>query len=161
MASLIVQSEIRANSLEGVLYADAAIEFAALAQLANVSKYHLFALAIELAFKSVALRAGASPNQCKNSAGHSVSKIITLIESLGITVSADLKRQLMDDAWFMSMVSDRYPKLGAGPFVHSNYPEIIAGILEIHCPAGPLEFQGGSALAEIVSTTQKFSSEKS
>ena len=158
MASLIVQREVNVNNLEGVLYADAAIEFAALGQLANVSKYHLFALAIELAFKSVALRSGASRDQCKNSAGHSVSKIIAFIESLGATVSADLKRKLMDDAWFASMLSDRYPKIGAGPFVHSNYQELVAEILEIECAAAPLQFEGGSAFAEILSATKKITS---
>ena len=161
MASLTVQKEIRPSFLEGVLYADAAIEFTALAQLATVSKYHLFALAIELAFKSVALRAGATPAQCKKSAGHSVSKIIALIEELGISVSADLKRQLMDDVWFSSLVSDRYPKLGAGPFVHSNYPELIASILEISCPDAPLNFDYASALAEIMNTKKKLTSKTS
>jgi hypothetical protein len=123
-----------------------------------VSKYHLFALAIELAFKSVALRSGASRDQCKNSAGHSVSKIIALIESLGSIVSADLKCKLMDDRWFTSMLSDRYPQMGAGPFVHSNYPGLVAQILETQCAAAPLKFEGGSALAEILSTAKKFTS---
>jgi hypothetical protein len=136
-----------------MLYANSAIEFAALAEIAQTTKYHLFALAIELAFKSLALRVGATPDQCKN-AGHRVSKIIKLIGDFGVTIPSALVQQLADDEWFKSMLDDRYPNWGTGPFVHSNYPQLIAGILEVACPV-LLTFDGGSAHAELMATVSK------
>lgn len=154
----------RKHSFDGLLFAKAAIEFAALGLLAEKGRkiavqLHLYALALEIAFKSLALRAGATPEECKQVAGHKISKMIAMIEAKGVTVPPDLKRRLNDDDWFRKMLGIRYPVFIAKPtventlFFHKNYPEMIAAILEIPCDA-PLTFTGRSALAEIKKTAQ-------
>lgn len=144
---------------DGHGFARAAVEFAAMAWAAEqsgtkfFSRLHLCALAIELGFKSLALRAGATPDDCLK-ARHRITEMVRLVEKLGVIVPTDIKRQLNDDGWFKKMLGSRYPIHIANPTLedtlcfHSNYPEIIAGVLEIPCPC-PLAFEGGSALAEI------------
>jgi|ERR1044071_102797 hypothetical protein len=163
MPSLILSQNDRPMSIaahgpDGMSFANAAVEFAALGweaeQCGIVSaQLHLYALSIELAFKSLALRVGATLAECKKS-GHRVSEIIRLIESRGIKIPAALKRRLNNDKWFQKMLGTRYPVLIANPtientvFFHKDYPEMIAGILEIPC-SSPLGFEGNSALHEI------------
>jgi len=179
------------HSLEGLSYAREAVEFAALGVIAGqfaalgsitgrddcvMPQLHLYALAIELAFKSLAIRAGATLKDCKD-AGHNIAKMIALIKHHGVTVPMDLRRRLSDEGWFQKFFEfTRYPALnrsrsldptlfihnpGRSPnrgsvrlrlerslFYHGHYSEMIAAILEIQCPLR-LRFKGGSALAEI------------
>jgi hypothetical protein len=119
---------------------------------------HLYALAIELAFKSLAIRSGASVDECRGTR-HYLSKMIALIEKHGTTVSARIKTRLSDDRWFRSfLLLSRYPALSElntsldnTIFLHPDYPEMIAEILENPCPL-PLDFAGGNALAEITAS---------
>jgi hypothetical protein len=143
-------------------FINAAIEFTALGIIAAQSKkglgtkYHLFALGIELAFKALALRCGATPAECKKKCCHRVTDMIALCGKLGAKIPASLKRRLNDDHWFKKMLDTRYPTFNLSPtfketlFVHSNYPEMIAEILSIHAPV-KIRFEGGSALSEIKS----------
>jgi len=145
--------------LNGVGFAHGAVEFAAIGLIAGQngclnSQLHLFAVAIELAFKSIALLAGASLDDCK-SASHSISKMIRLIERHGVNVPERLKTRLGDDKWFKKfLLLTRYPELVPPTSLdktitlHNDYPEMIAAILEIQCHC-PLEFERGNALAEI------------
>lgn len=124
------------------------------------TRLHLYALAIEVAFKSLAIRSGSSPAECKRGAGHRISKMIEIIESQGTAVPESLKRRLNNDRWFKMMLETRYPNYPSNPtlentlFFHSNYPEIIAEILEIPCP-GELGFAGGSAWNEITTRMKR------
>lgn len=146
--------------LDGVSYAHTAIQFAALALQAgsrewNFPKDHLFALAIELSFKSMALRSGATVAECR-SAGHDPQKMITLIEKHGANVPARLKTRLSDKQWFQAFLfMSRYPALSElntsldkTIFLHADYPEMIAEILEANC-RWSLSFEAGGALAHI------------
>ena len=149
--------------LDGVVFAHAAVQFASLGLTAGkhgwpMPRLHLFALAIELAFKSLAIRSGATLDECREK-GHCLSKLIALIEKKGTTVSPRIKTRLSDDKWFRSfLLLSRYPVLSKlntsldnTIFLHNDYPEMIAEILETHCKL-PLEFDGGSALVEITAT---------
>lgn len=151
------------NLMDGVKFAHSAVQFASLALTAGrngwiMPQLHLYALAIELAFKSLAIRSGASINECRGTR-HYLSKMIALIEKHGTTVSMHIKTRLSDDSWFRSfLLLSRYPAMSElntslenTIFLHPDYPEMIAEILEIPCPL-PLEFAGGSALAEITAT---------
>jgi hypothetical protein len=139
----------------GLSFARASTEFTSLGCIAEQNgligaKLHLFSIAIELAFKSLALRSGATVSQCK-AANHTISKMITLTESFGISIPALIKRKLSDDKSFRDRLNGtRYPVFSSKEIItyHKNYPEMIAEILEIPCPR-PLTFKGGSALAEI------------
>ena len=147
------------HSVDGLKLSNLAVEFGALGLLARDAKVgwsylHLFALAIELGFKSLALRSGASPTECKK-AGHTISKIFALVEKHGTSVPADLKRRLGNDEWFKSMIDSRYPLGEPQVFTHSNYPEMISQILEIPC-SSPLGFEGGNAISEIRGLANKF-----
>ncbi len=121
----------------------------------DLPRYHLYALGIELAFKSLALRSGASLDDCRT-ASHRVSNMIKLIERCGTTVPERLKIRLADDDWFRGfLLLSRYPAVSqmntsvdTTIFLHPDYPEMIAAILETPC-RWPLRFEGGSALAEI------------
>jgi hypothetical protein len=148
------EAELHPHGLDGAQFAKLAVEFAALGKIAKdcdlgFSHLHLSALAIELAFKSLALRIGATPRETKN-AGHKITKIIALIEQRGVTVSARLKRRLSDDKWFESLLASRYPAMRSQIFHHRDYPEMVAEILEIPCNS-PLSFKGKGALTEILS----------
>lgn len=163
MASIIFRTNGRTSSppkywVDGKRFANAAIEFTALAmegEKAGIigTRLHLYALAIEVAFKSLAIRSGSSPMECKK-ASHAISKMVAIIESYGTVVPDSLKRRLNDDRWFKKMLDTRYPNFPEVPsleetlFFHRNYPEMIAEILEIPC-SGELAFDGGSALKEI------------
>lgn len=150
---------------DGHGFARAAVEFAAMAWAAEQSgkvvssRLHLYALAIELGFKSLALRIGATPADCKT-ASHRISEMVRLVEKHGVIVPTDITRRLNDDEWFRKMLGSRYPIYIANPtlentlFFHSNYPETIAGVLEIPCLC-PLAFEGGSALGEIRMLAEK------
>jgi hypothetical protein len=153
------QPVLEKHSTDGMLFANAAIGFTALAWLgeqANIiltARLHLYALAIDLSFKSLALRSGATPGECKK-AGHRISEMIRLIESRGVVLPERLKQRLNDDEWFTKMVNVRYPIMIPNPslremvFFHKNYPEMIAQILEIPC-ACPLRYAEGGAIGEI------------
>jgi hypothetical protein len=145
---------------DGVHFAHAAVRFAALGLTAKqknwgLQQYHLYALAIELAFKSLALRSGASLDECRK-ASHRPTAMIELIEQLGTPVPQRLKTRLADDKWFQTfLLLTRYPaktkmnkSMDTTIWLHSDYPEMIAAILETPCK-WPLEFDHGSALAEI------------
>jgi hypothetical protein len=145
--------------LDGVHFAHAAVRFAALALMAEerrwaLPQYHLQALAVELAFKSLALRSGASLDDCRK-ASHRPSSMIRLIERFGTAVPEWLKRRIGDDDWLKSfLLSSRYrawsamnKSLESTIWLHSDYPEMIAAILEVPCKC-PLRFEHGSALAE-------------
>jgi hypothetical protein len=164
MASLLISQnnrvmEVAPHGLDGMQFANSAIEFAALAWEAEKhgivgSRLHLYALAIELALKSLALRSGATPGECKSVAGHKISAMIRLVEGRGVIVCKDLQLRLNDDKWFQMMLATRYPVFIVNPafedtlFFHKRYPETIAEILEIPCDS-PLSFEGDSALNEI------------
>ena len=147
------------HSVDGMLFANSAIGFTALAWLGEQAgivldaRLHLYALAIELSFKSLALRSGATPGECKK-AGHRISEVIRLIENRGVEVPAGLKQRLNHDDWFKKMLKVRYPikidnpSLDETVFFHKNYPEMIAAILEIPC-ACPLHYADGGAIGEI------------
>jgi hypothetical protein len=145
--------------LNGIGFAHGAVDFAALALVSGrlgclKPQMHLFAVATELAFKSLALRAGATLEECKN-ASHKITKMISLIEKHGVEVPSDIKTHLADDKWFKKfLLLTRYTELKPPTSrdktiaLHRNYPEMIAQILEIpsNCP---LEFERGGALSEI------------
>ena len=152
-----------ANVMDGLKFAHSAVQFASLALTAGKNGWpmpqcHLYALAIELAFKSLAIRSGASIDECRGTR-HYLSKMIALIEKHGTVVSDRIKTRLSDDSWFRSfLLLSRYPALSVlntsldnTIFLHPDYPEMIAEILEMPCPL-PLDFSGGSALAEITAT---------
>ena len=162
MASLtsVGAKNFHTHAMDGLFFANVAIEFASLGWEGEKngliqSKLHLYALAIEVAFKSLALRSGATLEECKV-ASHRVSRQIELVEKHGVVVPNELKKRLSDDKWFHKMLfMTRYPEVMRAPmnfentlFFHSNYPEMIAAILEIPCDA-PLGFEKGSALDEI------------
>ena len=145
---------------DGVCFAHTAVQFAALALTAREKKwsfpqYHLYALAIELSFKSLALRSGATVDECR-SAGHDPSKMMKLIEKHGTCVPTRLKTRLSDKHWFHAFLfMSRYPapselntSLNNTVFLHPDYPEMIAEILEAPC-RWPLSFEPGGALGEI------------
>ena len=72
------------HAVTGLCYANAAIDFAALGNAAEKAgiggtPLHLYALAIELAFKAVAILFGASPDDCRK-ASHRIAKVIELFE---------------------------------------------------------------------------------
>ena len=81
--------------------------------------------------------------------------MIELVERHGPAIPQNLKQRLDDDAWFKSMLGARYPTMGATVFVHSNYPKMIAEILEIEV-SSPLRFEGGSASAELSGSRKAF-----
>jgi hypothetical protein len=145
---------------DGISFAHAAVQFAALGLAArdrrwSFPQYHLYALAIELAFKSLALRSGATVDECKK-AKHDPGKTIELIQRHGTAVPVRLKTRLSDAQWFNAFLfMSRYPavselntSLDKTIFLHPDYPEMIAEILEAPCK-WPLSFESGSALAEI------------
>jgi len=145
---------------DGISFAHTSVQFAALALKAghrnwHFPQIHLFALAIELGFKSLALRSGATVLECKN-AGHDPAKMIALAERHGGIVPARIKQRLSDKEWFQAFLfMSRYPALSElnsslekSILVHADYPEMIAEILEARC-RWPLSFHRGSALDEI------------
>jgi len=152
--------ELPASVHDGVCFAHTAVQFAALALTAGEKKWsfpqnHLYALAIELSFKSLALRSGATVDECR-SAGHDPSKIMELIEKHGTSVPTRLKTRLSDKQWFHAFLfMSRYPapselntSLDKTIFLHPDYPEMIAEILEAPC-RWPLSFESGGALGEM------------
>lgn len=82
--------------------------------------------------------------------------MIELIERCGTTVPTRLKVRLPHKQWFNAfLLMSRYPAISElntsednTIFLHSDYPEMIAEILEAHCK-WPLSFKGDSALEEI------------
>jgi len=148
--------------MDGVRYAQASVDFAALAIIASgmpslMAEHHLYALAIELAFKSLALRLGATHDECRR-ASHSMTGMISLAERKGASVPEVLKTRLGHDKWFKTfLLRTRYPTLFPEEHTaddilafHPNYPEMIAAILEIPCQV-PLEFHNDrGALGEIL-----------
>ena len=145
---------------DGVSFAHNAVQFAALALIAREKKWsfprdHLYALAIELSFKSLALRSGATVDECR-SAKHNPSEMIKLIERHGTLVPSRLKTRLSDKKWFNTfLLMSRYPapselntSFDKTIFLHPDYPEMIAEILEVPC-RWPLSFEAGGALGEI------------
>lgn len=151
--------------MDGVHFAHQAVEFAHLGFIAETKEmkrpqYHLFALAIELSLKSLAIRSDATPSECKK-AGHKLADLIQLIENKGTTVPDSIKIRISDDDWFKSFfLLSRYPviseemeslkekSLKNSLLLHDNYPGMIAEILETPCK-WPLEFERGSAIEEI------------
>ena len=76
------------------------MEFASLGFIAEQKRMvavsvNLYSVAIELAFKSLALRSGATVSQCEK-AGHRISKILSLIQSFNIKIPEHLDRKLND-----------------------------------------------------------------
>ena len=146
--------------LDGISFAHTAVQFASLGLKAGQQNWHfpqihLFALAIELGFKSLALRSGATVAECK-AVGHDPSKMIALIERHGGIVSPRIKQSLSDKEWFTAFfLMSRYPALSElnssldkSILMHPDYPEMIAEILEARC-RWPLSFHRGCALEEI------------
>lgn len=146
---------------DGLCFAQNAIEFASLGlileqkliseqKVLGAASINLYTMAIELAFKSLALRSGATVSDCKK-ASHNISEIISLIEKHKIKMPELLDRKLNNDESFKSrLFGTRYPVFDPDEIItyHKNYPEMIAEILEIPCPI-PLKFTGGSALVEL------------
>jgi len=158
MASLLLHKtgenfDHKPYSLDGLMFANSAIQFAALAFVSHKAAlghatWYLYAMAAELAFKSLALRSDAKPADCKK-AGHKISRVVQLIEQQGISVPHELKFKIVDDPWFTEMLETRYPiQTNTGMFINSNYVELIAEALELQCKS-LLKFEGGSAIAEI------------
>ena len=146
--------------MDGLFFAHTAVQFAALAISAHQEKWgfpstHLYALSIELSFKSLALRSGASIEQCRK-AGHDPEKMIKLIEQCGTVVSERLKTRLADKEWFHAFLfMSRYPAISELNSTldktirrHLDYPEMIAEIMETDC-RWPLSFERGTALEEL------------
>ena len=156
---------------DGLLFANRAMEFTSLGCIAEQTRMvpvsvNLYSTAIELAFKSLALRSGATMSQCEK-AGHRISKILSIIQSFKIKIPEHLDRKLNDDNSFKNrLLGTRYTVFDPKEVItyHKNYPEMIAEILEIPCPI-PLKFADGSALAElkklVVSLKQPAQKEKS
>jgi len=140
---------------DGLLFAQRAMEFTSLGCVAEERKMvavsvNLYSIAIELAFKSLALRSGAAVSQCEK-AGHTISKILSLIQSFNIKIPEHLDRKLKDDKSFKNrLLGTRYTVFDPKEVItyHKNYPEMITEILEIPCPI-PLKFTDGNALAEL------------
>jgi hypothetical protein len=140
---------------DGLLFAQRAMEFMSLGCVAEKRRMvavsvNLYSIAIELAFKSLALRSGATVSQCEK-AGHKISKILSLIQSFNIKIPEHLDRKLNDDKSFRNrLLCTRYTVFDPKEVItyHKNYPEMITAILEIPCPI-PLKFSNGSALAEL------------
>jgi hypothetical protein len=140
---------------DGLLFAKTAMEFTSLGCIAErkhmvAVSVNLYSIGIELAFKSLALRSGATVNQCEK-AGHKISKILTLIQSFNIKIPEHLDRKLNNDKSFKNrLLGTRYTVFNPKEVItyHKNYPEMITAILEIPCPI-PLKFSDGSALAEL------------
>lgn len=140
---------------DGLLFAQRAMEFMSLGCIAEqrhmvAVSVNLYSIAIELAFKSLALRSGATVSQCEK-AGHKISKILSLIQSFNIKIPEPLDRKLNDDKSFRNrLLGTRYTVFDPKEVItyHKNYPEMITAILEIPCPI-PLKFSNGSALAEL------------
>ncbi len=145
---------------DGVHFAHAAVRFANLGATAaekswDIQQYHLYALAIELGLKSLAIRSGATQDECRK-AGHRPTVVIALIERYGTAVPEPLKTYLGDDKWFKAfLLLTRYPAISElntsddkTIFLHSDYPELIAAILEVPCK-WPLHFEQPNALAEV------------
>jgi len=140
---------------DGLLFANTAMQFTSLGCIAEqrhmvAVSINLYSIAIELAFKSLALRSGATLSQCEK-AKHNISKIFSLIQSFNIKIPGHLDRKLNDDKSFKNrLLGTRYTVFNSKEIItyHKNYPEMIAEILEIPCPT-PLKFDGGSALAEL------------
>jgi hypothetical protein len=140
---------------DGLLFAQRAMEFMSLGHIAEqrrmvAASVNLYSIAIELAFKSLALRSGATVSQCEK-ASHKISKILSLIQSFNIKIPEHLDRKLNDDKSFRNrLLGTRYTVFDPKEVItyHKNYPEMIAEILEIPCPI-PLKFTGGSAMAEL------------
>lgn len=140
---------------DGLLFANRAMEFTSLGCLAEQRRMvavsvNLYSTAIELAFKSLALRSGATLDECKT-ANHNISKILILIQGFNIKIPEHLDRKLNDDKSFKNrLLGTRYTVFNPKEIItyHKNYPEMIAEILEIPCPI-PLKFSDGSALAEL------------
>jgi hypothetical protein len=117
---------------------------------------NLYSIAVELAFKSLALRSGATASRCKK-AGHKISEILSLIQSFNIKIPKHLDRKLNDDKSFINrLLGTRYTVFDSKEIItyHRNYPEMIAEILEIPCQL-PLKFDGGSAIAELRKLTAR------
>jgi hypothetical protein len=140
---------------DGLLFAQRAMEFMSLGYVAEQRRMvavsvNLYSIAIELAFKSLVLRSGATVSQCEK-AGHKISKILSLIQSFNIKIPEHLDRKLNDDKSFRNrLLGTRYTVFDPKEVItyHKNYPEMITAILEIPCPI-PLKFSDGSALAEL------------
>jgi hypothetical protein len=149
------------QALNGLSFARNAMEFASLGyileqkliaeqKVIGAVSLNLYSKAIELALKSLALRAGATVDDCKDK-GHKISGMISLIQKHNIKIPEHLDRKLNDDKSFKNrLLGTRYPVFDPDEVItyHQNYPEMIAEILEIHCPI-PLQFTSGSALAEL------------
>jgi hypothetical protein len=149
------------QALNGLSFARNAMEFASLGyileqkliaeqKVIGAVSLNLYSMAIELAFKSLALRAGATVNDCKE-ASHNISVMISLIQKHQIKIPELLDRKLNNDESFKNrLFGTRYPVFDPDEVItyHKNYPEMVAEILEIPCPI-PLKFMGGSAMAEL------------
>jgi hypothetical protein len=154
---------------DGLLFAQNAMDFASLGLIleqkiiserkvigsvtvnpTSSASVNLYCMAIELALKSLALRSGATLSRCKD-ASHEISKMFSLIREFNVKIPENLDRKLNDDSSLKNrLFGTRYPVFEPGEVIsyHKNYPEMIAEILEIPC-AIPLQFIGGSALAEL------------
>ena len=149
------------QALNGLSFARNAMEFASLGyileqkliaeqKVIGAVSLNLYSMAIELAFKSLALRSGATVSDCKK-ASHNISEMISLIQKHQIKIPELLDRKLNCDESFKNrLFGTRYPVFDPDEVItyHKNYPEMIAEILEIPCSI-PLQFTSGSALAEL------------
>ena len=95
---------------DGLLFANTAMQFTSLARIAELNKMvavsvDLYTMAIEIAFKSLALRAGATLEDCEK-AGHNITKLFALIERLGVKIPAMLDRKLNDPKSFKTRLLD-------------------------------------------------------
>ena len=140
---------------DGLLFANTAMQFTSLARIAELNKMvavsvHLYTMAIEIAFKSLALRAGATLKDCEKT-GHNITKLFAMIERHGVKIPPMLDRKLNDPKSFKTrLLGTRYTVFNPKDVItyHKNYFEMLAEILEIPCPR-PLQFTGKSALAEL------------
>jgi hypothetical protein len=155
MPSYTKMAYMSAQGPDGLLFAKSAIDFACLARVAEgkckrATSVHLYTTAIEIAFKSLALRSGATLAECEK-VGHNISKLFALLQRHGIAIPPTLDRKLNDSASFKSrLLGTRYTVFNPEEDItyHRDYFAMIAVILEIPCPK-PLHFKGGTALAEL------------
>jgi hypothetical protein len=155
MPSYATMAYMSPAGADGLLFAKTAIEFTSLARIAEQNKMvavsvHLYTMAIEIAFKSLALRAGATLDDCEK-AGHNITKLFALIERFGVKIPEMLDRKLNDPKSFKTrLLGTRYTVFNPKDVItyHKNYFEMLAEILEIPCQR-PLKFAGGNALSEL------------
>jgi len=146
----VLATRARSRPAPATAACDALLAARAFGLIKGFGRSKVEVMAIELAFKSLALRSGATVNDCKK-ASHNISKMISLIQKHQVKIPELLDRKLNCDQSFKNrLFGTRYPVFDPNEVItyHKNYPEMIAEILEIPCSI-PLKFKGGTAMEEL------------